>query len=1159
MTNLPESQKKSFNFKITQFFLQNTRLTIISLILLLVLGLASALFLKTTGFPKIEIKTALIVTIYPGASSETVNRDVTIPLEGKIKGIEGVENYVSNSQNSTSVIRVGVLDSVSLDTIKNKIQSAISDVKLPLGAQKPQINSISIAGADYVFSITAPTLEQEYNTYTSLKSKLGEVPETSEIIPISDLQKKLSITLDKNLLDKTSIKASDITDKLTSLNEEVPVINNVSLDGKTQGISTKIKESDLEAIKNLTFISTPQSVQYSPEPPQAKATYKLNEFATFEYTYGFNGNIDSIGLKNNDNQVKQALVFQITTKENTDQVAYQKTLESKFKELENVSFSPKGEFKITDKINIIEHFTTNEQNQDQVNEVIEGLVGGPLKIENKNIAWVGWLLGGIQLVFLVMVVFVSWRAALVAAFSIPLSLIFSTIYILFTGGSLNTLVLFSLVLVIGLVVDPALVILESIQRKLDTGLSAKDAALEAVKDVGNGLFLATLTNIIVFVPFGVISGFLGQIFGWIPRTIVPATVGSYIVPLVFLAWIGSYVLKRNKTKSSNEEENLWPAAKALIKFNDWLLNGSRLLRLVIVLGMLTLSIVVAGIFTNSKQVRIVQFSSSQNGPLISISGSFNTTTPSEERKQIEKNIISKTLENPHVLDVYPFDSVGGDIFYYVNLKKPADRPNVKSIDIAKDINAKLSEVRSSVFDLDAAVEGTGGPSTPYPVALAVKTTDLNKIKSGSLNIADILVYGTCIDKDKKISIEKPNVMPNGSLESKCVGNKSKIIEKVDNGFTNKQNNQLEIVLNRTQLESKNLVVPNAPTTIVVNGAIKNNFNLNPRDDLKVDISGEKIPVDIKYNVAAPNTINSLKTIQITGLDGQSQLLSEIATIEQTQPKSSIGRVNGQTVGLVQAKLVKEYNDEAYAGQITAGVIEYYNKNNSENTKNLGLPEKSIESYSQGGSASAIKSFKELGIALLLAIIFTYIVLAIFFNSLTQPLVILYTIPLTFAGIFPALGWIGNGEFGFLEIIGLIILVGIVENVAIFLIDAANQNMAQGMSEKRAISLASGIRFRPVILTKITAIASLAPLAFLSEFYRSISLVIIFGLLASGFVSLVTTPILFVFFRWLSRAFMKLKWYNKFLFFPLLPIYVIVLGIVDKPLYDKQITQNIKGL
>jgi HAE1 family hydrophobic/amphiphilic exporter-1 len=184
------------------------------------------------------------------------------------------------------------------------------------------------------------------------------------------------------------------------------------------------------------------------------------------------------------------------------------------------------------------------------------------------------------------------------------------------------------------------------------------------------------------------------------------------------------------------------------------------------------------------------------------------------------------------------------------------------------------------------------------------------------------------------------------------------------------------------------------------------------------------------------------------------------------------------------------------------------------------------------------------LALFLAIILTYFVLAIFFNSLGQPLVILFTIPLTFLGVFPALATFTPGEFGFLEIIGLIILVGVVENVAIFLIDAARQRINENAwEEKRAISFAAGLRLRPVILTKITAIASLAPLAFLSEFYRSISLVIIFGLITSGFTSLVTTPILFIFFRWLSRAFQALPWWHKILFFPLMPLYIIGMGFM----------------
>ena len=176
---------------------------------------------------------------------------------------------------------------------------------------------------------------------------------------------------------------------------------------------------------------------------------------------------------------------------------------------------------------------------------------------------------------------------------------------------------------------------------------------------------------------------------------------------------------------------------------------------------------------------------------------------------------------------------------------------------------------------------------------------------------------------------------------------------------------------------------------------------------------------------------------------------------------------------------------------------------------------------------------------------TYIVLAIFFKSLSQPFGILYTIPISMIGVLPGLAIFAGGQFGFLEIIGLIILVGIVENVAIFLIDAANQKIdEEGWDEKRAIAYASGLRLRPVLLTKVAALASLAPLAITSQFYRSISVVIIFGILASGALSLVTTTILFIFFKWLSRKFHGIKAYWWPFFIVAFPIYIIVWGIQD---------------
>ena len=113
--------KKDFNYYITKFFLENSRLTILALLLLIFLGLMSTLLLKTTGFPNPEIKIALVTASYPGASSETVSKDVTQPIEGAIKDVDGVTNYVSTSVNSFTTIAVTIDQSANADSVRSKL------------------------------------------------------------------------------------------------------------------------------------------------------------------------------------------------------------------------------------------------------------------------------------------------------------------------------------------------------------------------------------------------------------------------------------------------------------------------------------------------------------------------------------------------------------------------------------------------------------------------------------------------------------------------------------------------------------------------------------------------------------------------------------------------------------------------------------------------------------------------------------------------------------------------------------------------------------------------------------------------------------------------------------------------------------------------------
>ena len=1112
---------KNFNYRIAEYFLNNNRLTILMLGLLIVLGISTTVLLKTTGFPEPEIKLALIQTIYPGASAETVAKEISQPLEGAIKDITGVETYQSTNRNSVSIIRVDITDSANADTVRSKIASAIGGVELPSGAETPEIISPEVNGPSLIVSIAGENLAEIYGVSEQFRSDLAEIPGTASAEPITELERRLVVTADPIKLAQTGITLANIQQQLNSFNETIPVVSDSVINETNQSVQTALHGTSLDDIKALSLTT------------QTGTTVQLQELATVTIEYSFaDANTPYIATRAPDGTVTTlpAVTFLLKSAQTASLGDYTDTITQLMEHNDGAIYvEPGHEPTDTSKPWIMRQYTAQEFNDRQVNEVVSGLIGGDLDIEG-SAAKLGWLLGGIQLVVLVMIAFVSWRAAIVAAAAIPLSLMFSTIYLYATGNDLNTLVLFSLVLVIGLVVDPALVILESIQRKIDVGLRGKAAALAAIEDVGMGLFLATLTNIIVFLPFGVISGLLGAIFAHIPYTIIPATVGSYVVPLIFLAWLGGLILRPiKKHTSQSEEANLWAVARWLIRTNQRILRGPRWVRSLIIVLAMVVPLGITAWYFNSGQMKVVQFATSTNADYLILEGRYFAAMPLSERSELMRQTIATIAETDGVQRVFPS---GQGEQYFVALAPAKERGDYFADEITADSVAALSELQPKFFDLALRVNSVGPPQARFAVALALSDADSSIRQAGAVAIGETF---------RQVCLTEAGI----TVQADCP-TADQIVVNVDDGYTGQTNQVVEIVLDRAALNRYQLIIPNTPLSVLANQLVRQVFP-DAQTDTTITVNEDNAIVRLQLSSAQPASVEELQNLTVAALPtGQRLTLNDIAEIKQITAESSIIRVKGQSINLVQAALVEEHNDQATASGVTQAVIDYYQANNSERLAALGLhSEDDLTAYSEGSTASNNKSFQELFIALGLALVLTYIVLAIFFSSFTQPLVILFTVPLSFLGIFPALAHLGNGQFGFLEIIGLIILVGIVENVAIFLIDAARQQVKAGQDDITAISYASGVRLRPVLMTKFTALASLAPLAFLSETYRSISLVIIFGLLTSGFTSLITTPILYVFFRWLSQQFHQTKWWNKILFFPLAPIYVVMRALRKK--------------
>ncbi len=1076
-----------FNTRIAAYFLGNNRLTLLCFGLLVFLGFGATVLLKTTGFPSPDVKFVAVSTFYFGASAETVAEEVTAPLELILRDVDGVNSFSSTSSTSFSLISVSLQESADTDVVVSRLNSALSSITLPDGVEDPQVIAPDIAGPDLIFSLVSPRKENVYDQYQKIEEDLRALPETAEIAPLVSLEKRVVVTLDEKKLNEQGIRLEEIEFALGSLGETLPVTSDVTLDGKSTAITTLLKGNSLETLRALKFHGM-----------------ALEDLAEIKVDYAYASQPVFAGFNiSGDGFVFEPLVFSVKAVEGTDLGVYTQTLEDLFNSYEDLHLVYGNDFdQGFGKTLLVENYSANNDNERQVKEVTSGLIGEEWPGDG---VWTkaGWLFGGVQLVFLVMIAFVSLRAAFVAVLAIPLSLVFVSIYLFFAGESLNTLVLFSLVLAIGLVVDPALVLLESIQRKVDTGLRGKEAALAAVQDVGMGLFLACLTSVIVFIPFAVVSGILGQIIQYIPMTVIPAVVGSYFVPLIFLAWFGGAFLKRKNL--GTEEENIWGVAKVLMRFNEWVLRGPRIVRLLIISVAVLLPLMVAGYYFSSGQVKSVQFSSSDNADFLQLSYTHFPSTSVEDRQMLVEKAIDMVLDYPEVKAVFP---LGEQNLYFVELLPALEREDTVSMDLAQEITQELhDELGVHFFDIQVGVLSNGPPGAAYQVTLSISSEDSQILRTAALDIGKTLKNVCKIDAVYTVAEE-------------C---DEPVVVKVDDGYTGKESSVIEVILDREKLAEKQLLIPNAPLTLYVQSVLKNLFTVNGGDSVgTVSVDGENLEILLDQEDELPDSIQDIQNMPIVTFGGEVLRLRDIATIRVSQGPGSISRLNGETIAVVQARLAEDFTDQATAAQVTQAVLDHYQADGGEAAERLGLSAEDIQQYSEGDSASFIRSFQELFGALVLAILLTYVVLVVFFSSFTQPLVILFAVPLTFIGVFPALAHLSNGQFGFLEIIGLIILVGIVENVAIFLIDAANQKLKEGWDEIRAISYASGVRFRSVILTKMSTLASLAPLAVLSEQYRSLALVIMFGLLTSGFTSLITTPILFVSFRRLSRFIRRSK-------------------------------------
>jgi len=672
------------------------------------------------------------------------------------------------------------------------------------------------------------------------------------------------------------------------------------------------------------------------------------------------------------------------------------------------------------------------------------------------------ILGGLFAMLVLFLFLRGIKSPLIIGVAIPYSVIVTFVLMYFAEFSLNIMTLGALALGIGMLVDNAIVVIENIERHLSMGKDPKQAASEGAKEVGGAIIASTLTTLAVFVPVIFISGLIGEIFTEFALTISFSLFASLIVALTVVPMMASRMLKKPK----RNVEAIRRRSKTLNRFErsiKWSLKNR-----IVILLITTVMIVFSGLGLFKVGT---EFLPATDEGFFSIAVTLpNGSSPSATDDVVKS--IEAQLKKEKDVEVY-VSLVGGT---QQNLAQGSSEANVAEISVKL---VPLSDRDRSVFEFVDKVQ----PKVLKTVGEDAKVSfNLQTASGSSPNVLTFSLNDTDEQRLDKAVAE---------LNEKLV--KLKSVTEVSNSLQDTVE-EIRIEVNR-QLASENGVVP-YEIAQTVNNITRGSFATQVMGE-----NNEVYAVNVQYDEKYRNSIEQLKKLKLRTQTGTFVALSDVAEVSIAQGPVAIQRVDQAHSVTFDVKYVSSES----LGQMTTKVNDVIDK--------LKFPEEIEVSF--GGDRELFESaINDMLMAILLAVVLVYIVMAAQFESFKYPFVIMFSVPLMIIGVGVGL-FVTITPISVTAVIGILVLVGIVVNNGIVLVDYINQRKEAGMTSYDAITTSVKDRVRPILMTALTTILGLLPLALGigegTEMNQPMGIAVIGGLISSTFLTLYVVPVIYSLF------------------------------------------------
>lgn len=999
----------------------------------LVFGVFSLIQLPIDLFPEMDPPYISVLTTYSGANASDIEENITKLLEDQLNSIDNLKEITSTSSENLSVVNLEFEWETNLDEASNDVRSVIdllSDA-LPEESDEPQLFKFNTSMFPILFY--SATAEESYEGLEKIIdekviNQLNRINGIGSVSMVGTPIRVVYVDIDPIKLEAYDLTIEEIGNIIQTENLNTPA-GNVRMGSMEYQLRVEGEFDDSEQVGNIVIgYQNGQSIRL-----KEIATVKDREkdYPLVQKIDGSEGGLIFVMKQSGANTVK------IAQEVRKEMVEIEKTLPPDIK------------------------ITVLNDSSEFISDSISNL--------SKTLMY--------ALLFVVLVVLVflgRWRATIIVALTIPISLIVAFIYLYVTEQTINVIALSSLSIAIGMVVDDAIVVLENITHHIERGSTPREASIYATNEVWLSVIVTTMVVVAVFFPLTLLSGMTGILFrqlGWI---VTITTITSTLIAISLTPMLTSKLLKNSSEDKPHKSRKLYERTigRALGKLDDvyestikWALSHKAITAgiavVIFVFSLFLFGVIQTDFIPESDENSMTAY--------IELESALRV----EETAKVAEKVNEMVKEEfPEVLMTslsYGSDDAGGLTSLFsstgsniINLRMKLTKAEERT----NDVWTLADRLRQKLDGL------------PEVINYSVSTSS-----NGSLgeNNIDVEIYGYDFDVTNNLSHEIANLLKevDGATDIQISRDKDKP--------------ELTVRLDQEKLSEAGL------NTAMVSTALRNRvYGLTAS---RYKENGEEYDIIVRLEQNKRSSITDLENITIKNPMGVDIKIKEIGRIEENWSPPNIEHKRKERLVTVSVTPQKGVALGDLADRVKSKIAD------------VEIPPEVI--INVGGSyEDQQESFMDLASLLALSLVLVYLVMASQFESFKMPFIIMFSIPFAFSGVAFAL-YFTHTTLSVVALLGAVLLVGIVVKNGIVLVDFINLMRERGHKLYEAITIACKSRLRPVLMTAFTTIFGMLPMALStgegSEIWKPMGISVIGGLFFSTIVTMVIVPVVYALF------------------------------------------------